>query len=85
MAFNRVKYIMLSRYSRPLTKQIIFCTLGTVFEWYDFSLFIYLTPIISKLFFSHQQPLYLTPNQKNLLIADEHTSKLLVTRESERP
>lgn len=38
---------------RSLTKQIALCTFGTLFEWYDFSLFAALAPIISEIFFPH--------------------------------
>jgi MFS transporter, MHS family, proline/betaine transporter len=38
---------------RSLTKQIALCTFGMLFEWYDFSLFAALTPIISEIFFPH--------------------------------
>ncbi len=34
-----------------LKKQVALCTVGTVFEWYEFSIFVSLTPIISSLFF----------------------------------
>jgi MHS family proline/betaine transporter-like MFS transporter len=36
-----------------LKKQITLCTLGTIFEWYDFSLFACLTPILSQIFFQN--------------------------------
>jgi MHS family proline/betaine transporter-like MFS transporter len=36
-----------------LKKQIALCTLGSVFEWYEFTVFASLTPIISILFFPH--------------------------------
>ncbi|EKD72215.1 MAG: Proline permease [uncultured bacterium] len=32
-------------------KQVALCTLGTIFEWYEFTVFASLTPIISQLFF----------------------------------
>ncbi len=32
-------------------KQVILCTVGTLFEWYEFTVFALLTPIISILFF----------------------------------
>lgn len=32
-------------------KQVTLCTMGTVFEWYEFTVFASLTPIISSLFF----------------------------------
>jgi len=32
-------------------KQIVLCTLGTVFEWYEFTVFASLSPIIALLFF----------------------------------
>src|SRR3990167_3081381 len=38
---------------KSITKQIILCTFGTLFEWYDFSLFAALAPIISEIFFPH--------------------------------
>lgn len=38
---------------RSITKQIALCTFGTLFEWYDFSLFAALAPIISEIFFPH--------------------------------
>lgn len=38
---------------RSLTKQIALCTFGTLFEWYDFSLFAASAPIISEIFFPH--------------------------------
>lgn len=34
-------------------KQVMLCTIGTIFEWYDFSLFACLTPILSQIFFQH--------------------------------
>lgn len=34
-----------------LIKQVSYCSVGTVFEWYEFTVFIYLTPIIAQLFF----------------------------------
>jgi len=37
----------------PLKKQVTLCALGTIFEWYDFSLFACLTPILSQIFFHH--------------------------------
>lgn len=37
--------------SRPLYRMIAASSLGTILEWYDFSLFAYLTPILAKLFF----------------------------------
>ena len=36
---------------RFLTKQVCLCTIGTMLEWYDFSLFASLAPIISEIFF----------------------------------
>jgi MHS family proline/betaine transporter-like MFS transporter len=36
-----------------LKKQIALCTLGSLFEWYEFTVFASLTPIISILFFPH--------------------------------
>lgn len=36
---------------RAITKQIALCTFGTLFEWYDFSLFAALAPIFSEIFF----------------------------------
>lgn len=38
---------------RLITKQILLCTLGTLLEWYDFSLFAALSPVISEIFFPH--------------------------------
>ena len=38
---------------RPLIKQIVLCTFGTLLEWYDFSLFAALAPIIAEIFFPH--------------------------------
>ncbi len=34
-----------------LKKQILFCTIGSTFEWYEFTIFVSLTPIISQIFF----------------------------------
>lgn len=34
-----------------IKKQVLLCAAGTIFEWYDFSLFACLTPILSQLFF----------------------------------
>lgn len=36
-----------------LRKQVTLCTIGSVFEWYEFMVFALLTPIISRLFFPH--------------------------------
>lgn len=36
---------------RPIDKQIVLCVFGTLLEWYDFSLFAALTPIIAGIFF----------------------------------
>ncbi len=36
-----------------LKKQVTLCTIGSVFEWYEFMVFALLTPIISTLFFPH--------------------------------
>ncbi len=36
---------------RLVKKQVLLCTVGTVFEWYEFTVFAMLTPIISILFF----------------------------------
>lgn len=36
-----------------LYKQVSYCSIGTVFEWYEFTVFIYLTPLIAKIFFPH--------------------------------
>ena len=38
---------------KSITKQIALCTFGTLFEWYDFSLFAALAPIISEIFFPY--------------------------------
>lgn len=38
---------------KSITKQIALCTFGTLFEWYDFSLFATLAPVISGIFFPH--------------------------------
>lgn len=38
---------------KPIIKQIILCTFGTTLEWYDFSLFATLAPIIAEIFFPH--------------------------------
>lgn len=38
------------------TRQILLCVFGTVLEWYDFSLFAALTPIIAEIFFSSAVP-----------------------------
>jgi MHS family proline/betaine transporter-like MFS transporter len=38
---------------KTLKKQIALCTLGSLFEWYEFTVFASLTPIISILFFPH--------------------------------
>lgn len=35
-----------------IIKQISYCTIGNIFEWYDFTIFINLTPILAKLFFN---------------------------------
>lgn len=35
-------------------KTMIYCTLGTVLEWYDFAIFGVLSPILSKVFFPQQ-------------------------------
>lgn len=35
----------------PVNRQILLCTIGTVFEWYEFTVFVSLTPVISTLFF----------------------------------
>ncbi len=40
-----------------LFRLIAASSIGTILEWYDFSLFAYLTPVIAKLFFPHQLPL----------------------------
>lgn len=37
-----------------MKKQILFCVIGTILEWYDFSLFASLSAIISTLFFPHE-------------------------------
>lgn len=37
-------------------KQVVLCTLGTMFEWYDFSLFASLTPLLSEIFFPNSNP-----------------------------
>lgn len=34
-----------------LKKQVTLCTVGSILEWYDFSLFACLTPILSQIFF----------------------------------
>lgn len=34
-----------------MRKQITLCTIGTIFEWYEFSLFACLAPILSQIFF----------------------------------
>lgn len=39
-----------------MKKQVTLCTLGTIFEWYEFSLFACLTPILSQIFFPHNDP-----------------------------
>lgn len=36
---------------KSVKKQVALCTIGTMLEWYDFSLFASLAPIISELFF----------------------------------
>src|SRR5579863_9088725 len=36
-----------------LTKQVAICTIGTMLEWYDFSLFASLASIIAEIFFPH--------------------------------
>ncbi len=36
---------------KPIIKQIILCTFGTLLEWYDFSLFAALAPLIAEIFF----------------------------------
>jgi len=47
--------------SAPMTaeeKKVIFASsLGTVFEWYDFYLYLSLAPVIAKQFFSALDPL----------------------------
>ncbi len=35
------------------TSQVILCTIGTILEWYDFSLFAALSPYLSAVFFPH--------------------------------
>lgn len=40
--------------SSHLTKLLMSSMLGTILEWYDFSIFAYLTPILSTLFFPKQ-------------------------------
>jgi MHS family proline/betaine transporter-like MFS transporter len=40
-----------------MKKQILFCVIGTILEWYDFSLFASLAAIISSLFFPHKSQL----------------------------
>lgn len=42
---------MMTQTKKTLFKQIIAATSGTVLQWYDFSLFGYLTPIIAAIFF----------------------------------
>jgi MHS family proline/betaine transporter-like MFS transporter len=39
-----------------MKKQVTLCTLGTIFEWYEFSLFACLTPILSQIFFQDSDP-----------------------------
>lgn len=34
-----------------MKKQVALCTLGTIFEWYEFSLFACMTPVLSDIFF----------------------------------
>jgi MHS family proline/betaine transporter-like MFS transporter len=34
-----------------LRKQVFYCVSGTILEWYDFSLFASLTPLIAAIFF----------------------------------
>lgn len=36
-----------------LKRQVAICTIGTILEWFDFSLFAALTPILSEIFFPH--------------------------------
>ena len=42
--------------SSELKKIILACSLGTIFEWYDFFLYASMSPIIAKLFFSGVNP-----------------------------
>jgi MHS family proline/betaine transporter-like MFS transporter len=47
--------VFLKKWELNVTKsnnQIALCTIGSVFEWYEFMVFALLTPIISSLFFS---------------------------------
>lgn len=37
-----------------IKKQVFLCTLGTIFEWYEFTVFISLAPIIALLFFPNK-------------------------------
>ncbi|GEM_PF-1047660 len=42
--------------SQSLKKQVALCTIGTLVEWYEFTIFASLAPIISTLFFPHSNP-----------------------------
>jgi MFS transporter, MHS family, proline/betaine transporter len=41
----------------PIFRLISAASIGTILEWYDFSLFAYLTPVLAKLFFPQQNGL----------------------------
>ncbi len=42
---------MIKKNNQQIYKQIAAATSGTIFQWYDFSLFGYLTPVLATLFF----------------------------------
>lgn len=45
-----------SNISKNLYKTITACSLGTMLEWYDFTLYAYMAPIMVVIFFPHQNP-----------------------------
>ena len=40
-----------------LRRDVLLPSLGTMLEWYDFSLYIYLSPILARLFFPSEDQL----------------------------
>src|ERR1700722_17605967 len=54
MCVQYLNSVPISMPSYSLRKQILASSIGTALEWYDFSLFTYLTPLLAKLFFPHE-------------------------------
>lgn len=43
-------------YQNLESRLVTICSIGTILEWYDFSLYAYLAPIISELYFPSEDP-----------------------------